>query len=901
MRQNVSTKSSSSKSKICNDLQVKYLDVPNMTKHHFWNYDTHVQKFIQFLKEKLNAVLVYEGPDDVYQHILERTIYACSVFYKSKYVKDVFPIMIGSRLDLSIRHHGIRSFDFLPDISRDDEPFQDLDIGRGFFIINGFLRHVPNFYTNNPTNTHVIGKSMVRVYSYDEFDHGSELIWYTQKVGDKKPGQLVIKDNGGNECDIGIDHFYNHCPYSTCPTVYMSWLFRYGNFDIDDLNNKIFITSGHLFVKMFIKYFYLPLLHSKWDQIKSKHKAYKKWIETGDLLHTISRRIYFKGEGKSSGKMTSAPLEMSSREIGDNGKIYKEKSIGCYREISSQTYPLNPYLLQMVVRLTSNKVKANSLPAYPENYLGFICVLGCFETKNVGRTSMLVRNTIISAYDDLDAVFYDGKKSNIWKILNLKCTKNSTNHFVVVNEACIPVTEKCFDSIDLFLLKRTFELIECFVQDKFVFIRYKTGLLFRKLNLPKSDQYIWVTSRDEMFWSNKLYNICTKDALIKKFEFDYMTGYLADLNPFFRYNAVPKTVLAFNALKNAVLAVDAHYARYFMDTVTAHTIPNRYHQVVLPPKNAISEKFVMKAPRITISYMSWMGCTQEDCIVKRQNVDAFDCVRFYTLRAKIECDGPCTFHPVRGDVNDEDTLLGSLVNHGKTPLIVEFHSLQVTTISKSAKHVTIHFSKIPFRVIQYVLSHENLAICVEQNHEASTGDKVCSFHGQKGVMRIAKHLPILNDSVEPDVIVNPYSLFRMTGGQVMEGLNLGNGRDAKKIRNSNGQIVPGASAYYADTLYFPIAYWASEHIYAPRHCVLDKILNQAVKGRSRNGGMRIGTMEAQNGMRANGIGSCFEEKFFEHGDAIAAIPKSVQLVVEDAKFFKFDIKYRIRPSVVVLE
>ncbi|GIY07626.1 hypothetical protein CEXT_176451 [Caerostris extrusa] len=69
-----------------------------------------------------------------------------------------------------------------------------------------------------------------------------------------------------------------------------------------------------------------------------------------------------------------------------------------------------------------------------------------------------------------------------------------------------------------------------------------------------------------------------------------------------------------------------------------------------------------------------------------------------------------------------------------------------------------------------------------------------------------------------------------------------------------------------------------EHLSVPPECTTDKILNQAMKSRSRVRGMRLGNMELLNELAAY-----FEEKGFEHGnrevtDPIVTISKSEELV-----------------------
>lgn len=74
-------------------------------------------------------------------------------------------------------------------------------------------------------------------------------------------------------------------------------------------------------------------------------------------------------------------------------------------------------------------------------------------------------------------------------------------------------------------------------------------------------------------------------------------------------------------------------------------------------------------------------------------------------------------------------------------------------------------------------------------------------------------------------------------------------------------------------------------------------------GRSRWGGMRLGNMELFNGLRGNGIASCFEEKFFEdsdriqHNETTVALPKSVNIIQEDARLYKCDLQYETVSSV----
>ncbi|GFR31682.1 RNA_pol_Rpb2_6 domain-containing protein [Trichonephila clavata] len=149
-----------------------------------------------------------------------------------------------------------------------------------------------------------------------------------------------------------------------------------------------------------------------------------------------------------------------------------------------------------------------------------------------------------------------------------------------------------------------------------------------------------------------------------------------------------------------------------------------------PNQDGISPHFALRVPHIVVSYMSFLGCTQEDGIVCRQDVNAFDCCQFYTIRIKTKSDGLVLFHPRQGDA-DETSLVGTVVHFGETPLQLVPFSIHVRTVPVKDQVIQLHFNKPPFQVIQHYLSAHTLSICLEQDHLASTGDKLCSFHGQK--------------------------------------------------------------------------------------------------------------------------------------------------------------------------
>ncbi|GFQ71481.1 RNA_pol_Rpb2_6 domain-containing protein [Trichonephila clavata] len=82
------------------------LNVPLMLEPILGNYDAHIRNFIHFLDTRVDCMLIYDGPLDIHQHIRERTLYALSVQHRptKKILRKVYPIMLGSQIDLAIHH-----------------------------------------------------------------------------------------------------------------------------------------------------------------------------------------------------------------------------------------------------------------------------------------------------------------------------------------------------------------------------------------------------------------------------------------------------------------------------------------------------------------------------------------------------------------------------------------------------------------------------------------------------------------------------------------------------------------------------------------------------------------------------------------------------------------------------
>lgn len=878
------------------------MNVNKITEYIFKNYDENVENFIHMLEE-INCDLIYNGTG-LEDDILNRKVYSCSVRIrpKRKILNTILPIMLGSRLDIGIRKLKINEFKSLENIpnileywEHEEQTFESGDIAITCFLINGILRQIPFFMTNDVSNIHIANKNIVRLYRYNIDEKGKQLSMYFDSLEGYKRGDLVLKLNNGKSFKVQEDDTntlreltdFFECPYKTQPKILFKEIYAQ-NFNIDNIGNKIVISPGYLFYKLFRKTLYLPI-KEKQTCIRKKHLIVSKSIENGDLLHVISKKTVFHKEVNLKHKMVNASSQVETqREIGQNNEIFMEKKTTCYRDVNCQYYPYLVYSASCLIIQMSSKVKSKFVLSFNDSFIGYLCIYGTSETKNVGRTMMLTRNTFVSTQDDLNLVYKE-----------LRLEEGSDELYIVVNAACIEVTKSCFRNINLIDLKHRFKFIECYQNNKFIHINYKVGLLYKRL-----DDFLWVTSRDIHFWMNKFYGFTKIEQLVELKSYDFITSHSVDIIKYFKHNAYPRNLLTLTSLKNAILSYTPEYSLFFYETVSAYCNLTAHHKPILQPENKLSEHFTMLLPRLSLAYGSFKGSTQEDCIVMSKHVNVFDSYRFYTVKLKFENTATKYFHPTRGpqNPNESKSFLGTIVCPTDIISIIS-QTMHLVTNNIDKNIIEIYFTKPNFQVMKYKISESYLFICINTMHNCSTGDKLSSLHGQKGVVVIFDTLP-RSKYTNIDLIINPYCLIsRQTMGQIKESLDLG-GRDYDRLINSDGKEIPGTT-FIGPIHYFPISYLSSEHNYIAKECVRDKIIGQPVRGRSRLGGMRIGNMEHFNCLLGNGLAACFEEKSIEHSDRIMEngipLPKAVTLCSDDAMFFKCSITYKTKPSIEVTD
>lgn len=184
------------------------------------------------------------------------------------------------------------------------------------------------------------------------------------------------------------------------------------------------------------------------------------------------------------------------------------------------------------------------------------------------------------------------------------------------------------------------------------------------------------------------------------------------------------------------------------------------------------------------------------------------------------------------------------------------------------------------------------------------GDKACSRHGQKGVFGMImpqEDMPFTQDGIVPDIIINPHAFpTRMTIGHLIESIIAKtcviNGveydavpfekHDLDKfhgdLERKYGMHKYGEEIMYngrtgeqmnTEIFFGPVYYQRLKHMVADKinYRTTGRVMGltkQPTKGRSNEGGLRIGEMEA-NAIISHGMSSFIKEAFFERSDKYA--------------------------------
>lgn len=195
---------------------------------------------------------------------------------------------------------------------------------------------------------------------------------------------------------------------------------------------------------------------------------------------------------------------------------------------------------------------------------------------------------------------------------------------------------------------------------------------------------------------------------------------------------------------------------------------------------------------------------------------------------------------------------------------------------------------------------KNVKINLRKFKLPEMGDKLASRHGQKGVIGMIlseEDMPRTSSGIVPDIIMNPHAFpSRMTIGHLLECIIskgcIINGHTADMTPFDNNDFEyyyetlekNGYDRHGEEILYNGVTgeqiltsiFFGPTYYYRLKHMVDDKInyrapgkvtsmTRQPTKGRSNEGGLRVGEMEA-NCILAHGLSGFIKESFNERSD-----------------------------------
>lgn len=409
-----------------------------------------------------------------------------------------------------------------------------------------------------------------------------------------------------------------------------------------------------------------------------------------------------------------------------------------------------------------------------------------------------------------------------------------------------------------------------------------------------------------------------------------INGLCASLIPFPDHNQAPRNTYQSAMGKQAVGVLSLNY-QMRMDAVS-HVLCSAQKPLVTTQMDEILH--TCEAPtgvNAIVVIMAYTGFNQEDSLIVNKEAlerGLFRTVKYQTYKdeertngadaerfesplstegcmgMKIGCYsklGNDGFLPVGTEVECGDVIIG------KTITTTEIGEGARRTVKRDRSVLVKNSDDAVVDAIMKSRNKDGSLLCKVRTRKTRTpviGDKLSSRHGQKGVIGMilpAADMPVTEEGVVPDIIVNPHAIpSRMTIGQLMECLLgklcaiEGQQGDATPFRGASieqisdelekhgydrlggetlyngmtGTKMPG-KVFIGPTFYQRLKHMVSDKQHSRSRGPVQILTRQPVEGRAREGGLRFGEME-RDCIISHGAANVLTERLFEQSDPFIA-------------------------------
>jgi DNA-directed RNA polymerase beta subunit len=267
----------------------------------------------------------------------------------------------------------------------------------------------------------------------------------------------------------------------------------------------------------------------------------------------------------------------------------------------------------------------------------------------------------------------------------------------------------------------------------------------------------------------------------------------------------------------------------------------------------------------------------------------------YNAYSKMDIDG---FIKSGVPINSNDAIIGKTMNqnvgnNGENKVIQKDGCMYPKDDNSIVDKTLISMNAEGSRIVRTILRSYRIP---------EIGDKLASLSAQKGTIGLIlpqEDMPYTNDGIVPDIIINPCAIpSRMTIGQLIECVcgkvcslkgEIGDGTPFKyenpieKISENlfkmgyqkygyetmyngfTGKLMD-ARIFIGPTYYQRLKHLVQDKIFARSRGPVSNLMRQPVEGRSRGGGLRIGSMEV-SAFNAHGSSSILRDRLLLNSDA----------------------------------